>query len=255
MSASQKKGRVTPRQPADALVFRRYNELGGLLAISTQRWKRILDIIGSLAVLMLLFPLLIFIAMFIKSVSPGPVFFRQSRVGRGGKVFKCIKFRTMRPGTDASNHRNYLTMLINGSAGKNQQAMTKLHNDPRIIPFGSLIRESGLDELPQLFNVLHGEMSLVGPRPPIPYEVKEYKMWYKERFDCLPGITGLWQVSGKNRLTFNEMIRLDIQYTRRMSLLMDLKILLLTPYAVISQFRDYLLRKAFTRSPSTIHTA
>ncbi|RJQ68917.1 MAG: sugar transferase [Desulfobacteraceae bacterium] len=231
--------------------------VGSLLTRSTGPWKRAIDIAGSLAGLIMLLPIFILIAIFIKSVSPGPAFFRQKRVGLGGKVFECIKFRTMRPNADTSKHRKYLAQLIHDdrSKGPKRLVMTKLHNDPQIIPFGNLIRESGLDELPQLINVLRGEMSLVGPRPPIPYEVQEYKLWYKDRFDVLPGITGLWQVSGKNRLTFNEMIRLDIQYSRQMSLLLDLKILLLTPYAVFMQIRNYLHRKVFAQAPSTIHTA
>jgi lipopolysaccharide/colanic/teichoic acid biosynthesis glycosyltransferase len=220
-------------------------------------WKRVMDITGALFGLILLFPLFIFIALFVKTVSPGPAFFKQNRVGQGGKIFECLKFRTMKPNADVAKHKSYLATLINEDkpGSEKRTVMTKLHDDPQIIPFGNVLRESGLDELPQLINVLRGEMSLVGPRPSIPYEVQEYKLWFKDRFDVQPGITGLWQVSGKNRLTFNEMIRLDIQYARNVSLVMDLKIIVLTPYAVWSQFRDYLYRKLFAERPSTIHTA
>jgi lipopolysaccharide/colanic/teichoic acid biosynthesis glycosyltransferase len=231
--------------------------LENLLSRKPLIWKRAMDIIGAAFGLILLSPLFILIALFIKAVSPGPVFFKQGRVGQGGKLFECIKFRTMKPNADVSQHKRYLAQLIKEDRPDNgkRPAMTKLHDDPQIIPFGNVLRESGLDELPQLINVLRGEMSLIGPRPPIPYEVREYKLWFKDRFDVKPGITGLWQVSGKNRLTFNEMIRLDIQYSRNISFLLDLKILLLTPYAVWSQFRDYLNRKFFAESPSTIHSA
>lgn len=245
-----------PSTPA-AVEVDRYGSINGLLAKKPQCWKRIVDIVGSLTGLILLGPLFLLVAAVIKGVSPGPVFFRQTRVGWGGKRFQCFKFRTMKPDADAAKHRDYLAALINGDSpdGKRRVVMTKLHDDPRIIPFGNLLRESGLDELPQLINVLRGEMSLVGPRPPIPYEVAEYQLWHKDRFDVRPGISGLWQISGKNRLSFNEMIRLDIQYTQQMSLRLDLKILVLTPYAIFSQFRAYLAGKTIRRSASTIHTA
>jgi lipopolysaccharide/colanic/teichoic acid biosynthesis glycosyltransferase len=228
-----------------------------LLSKKPMMWKRAIDVFGAVVGLILLFPLFILIALFVKTVSPGPVFFKQQRVGQGGKLFECIKFRTMKPNADVSRHKSYLANLINADKpeSKDRAAMTKLHDDPQIIAFGNVLRESGLDELPQLINVLRGEMSLIGPRPSIPYEVMEYKLWFKDRFDVQPGITGLWQVSGKNRLTFNEMIRLDIQYARNVSFWLDLKILLLTPYAVWSQFRDFLYRKLFTESPSTMHSS
>jgi lipopolysaccharide/colanic/teichoic acid biosynthesis glycosyltransferase len=228
-----------------------------LISRKPRVWKRAMDLIGALFGLVLLSPLFLLIALYIKAISPGPVFFKQTRVGRGGRLFECIKFRTMKPNADASTHKRYLASLINEErpAAGSRPVMTKLHNDPQIIPFVNVLRESGLDELPQLVNVLRGEMSLIGPRPSIPYEVQEYKLWFRDRFDVQPGITGLWQVSGKNRLTFHEMIRLDIQYSRNVSFLLDIKILLLTPYAVWAQFRDYLNRKLFTESPSTIHSS
>ncbi|MFH2066640.1 MAG: sugar transferase [Pseudomonadota bacterium] len=202
-------------------------------------WKRAMDISFSLIGIIILFPLLIIAGMFIKMVSPGSIFFKQERVGYGGKIFSMIKLRTMHPNADKSIHAKHMIEIINGDDAKNlYKPISKLPNDPRIIPFGKIIRVLALDELPQLYNILVGDMSLVGPRPPIPYEVDEYKFWHSDRFDTVPGLTGLWQVSGKNRLPFNEMIRLDIRYIQTQSFWLDLKILLLTPSAVISQFRD-----------------
>jgi lipopolysaccharide/colanic/teichoic acid biosynthesis glycosyltransferase len=202
-------------------------------------WKRGLDLFGSIIGLVLFSPLFFIIALIIKIVSPGPVFFKQERIGYGGKAFSLIKFRTMEINTDTEIHQNYCAELINGECTKknSDRPMIKLDDDnPNIIPFGKIIRKTCLDELPQFLNVLCGDMSLVGPRPPIPYEVEEYLRWHKGRFDAIPGMTGLWQVSGKNRLSFKEMVRLDIRYSRSLSLFLDLKILLMTPYAIISEF-------------------
>jgi lipopolysaccharide/colanic/teichoic acid biosynthesis glycosyltransferase len=193
------------------------------------------DIVGSLVGLVLLSPLLLAVTVVIKVVSPGPVLFRQQRVGYMGKKFTMWKFRTMKLKVDISRHRQHISELVN-----NGQPMTKLDDESQLIPFGKILRATSLDELPQLINVLCGQMSLVGPRPPIPYEVEEYLGWYNARFDVIPGMTGLWQVRGKNRLTFDEMARLDIQYSREMSPWLDTKILLMTPYAVISEFKDSL---------------
>jgi lipopolysaccharide/colanic/teichoic acid biosynthesis glycosyltransferase len=204
-------------------------------------WKRTLDIFGSFLGLIILSPLFLVITVLIKIVSPGPVFFKQTRIGYGAKEFNFWKFRTMKVNTDTSCHQKHLCELINDGdedCEEPNQPMIKLDCDnPNIIPFGHFLRNSCLDELPQLINVLLGDMSLVGPRPPIPYEVEEYLIWHKDRFDGLPGMTGLWQVSGKNRLTFKEMIRLDIQYERQMSLLTDLKILLMTPFAILNEYK------------------
>jgi lipopolysaccharide/colanic/teichoic acid biosynthesis glycosyltransferase len=203
-------------------------------------WKRTLDIVGSLCGLIIFSPLFLAIAVLIKIVSPGPVIFKQTRIGYGCKEFKFRKFRTMRANTDAAFHQQYLSELIkedNDGGEESAKPMIKQdRNNPNIIPFGHFLRCSCLDELPQLINVLLGEMSLVGPRPPIPYEVEEYLIWHRGRFDGLPGMTGLWQVSGKNRLSFKEMIRLDIQYERQMSLLTDLKILFVTPFAIMREY-------------------
>jgi lipopolysaccharide/colanic/teichoic acid biosynthesis glycosyltransferase len=204
-------------------------------------WKRTLDIFGSFFGLIILSPLFLVIAFLIKIISPGPVFFKQTRIGYGAKEFNFWKFRTMKVNADTASHQQYLSELIQGDNEEGEQPdkpMIKQDNDnPNIIPFGYFLRNSCIDELPQLINVLLGDMSLVGPRPPIPYEVEEYLIWHKDRFDGLPGMTGLWQVSGKNRLTFKEMIRLDIQYERQMSLLTDLKILMMTPFAILNEYR------------------
>ena len=157
----------------------------------------------------------------------------------GGKTFTLLKFRTMKEGDNEEHHRRHLTALIkSGHTDGEGLPMTKPASQSRLIPLGGLLRKSCIDELPQLFNVLLGDMSLVGPRPPIPYEVDAYQPWHLGRFSVTPGMTGLWQVSGKNRLSFNQMVRLDIQYARRRSLWLDMSILLRTPLAVLGQIRD-----------------
>ena len=158
--------------------------------------------------------------------------FKQERIGCNGKPFTFWKFRTMAHNLDTTKHQRYLATLINESDDK---PMAKIDNELQLIPFGKLLRKSCLDELPQLYNVLRGEMSLVGPRPPIPYEVIEYKPWHKRRLNTIPGMTGLWQVSGKNRLSFLEMVRLDIRYTKHINVLSEIKILLMTPISIIAQ--------------------
>ena len=203
-------------------------------------WKRMMDIVGSIAGLLFFSPLFIMIAVLIQLSSHGPVFFRQCRVGCGGKLFNLYKFRTMDIDVDSSKHQAYLCELIDQGSGETATCMpmTKLDDDdPKIFAFGKILRKTYLDELPQLINVLRGDMSLVGPRPPIPYEVEQYLRWHKSRFDAVPGMTGLWQVSGKNRLTFKEMIRLDIQYAKTVSLLSDIKIIIKTPFAIMSELK------------------
>jgi len=204
-------------------------------------WKRAVDVVGASVGLVVLSPILLLVALIIKIVSPGPVFFKQQRVGHMGEIFTMWKFRTMRVNSDTSVHQRHLSKLIKSVTHNDEltaKPMTKLDDDPQIIPFGKILRKTCLDELPQLFNVLRGEMSLVGPRPPLPYEVEEYLLWHNGRINTVPGMTGLWQVSGKNRLTFNKMVRLDIQYWRKKSLWLDIKILLKTPLAIVSQIRD-----------------
>jgi len=209
-------------------------------------WKRAMDIIGALVGLILFAPIFLLISLILKIVSPGPVFFRQARIGYGEKKFSFIKFRTMQVNSDASVHQQYFCSLIKGH-DDHCSAMSKLDDsNPQIIPFGNLLRQTYLDELPQFINVLRGEMSLVGPRPPIPYEVAEYIKWHNGRFDAIPGMTGLWQVSGKNKLSFQEMVRLDISYSRNLSFLGDLKILLLTPVAILSELIESLQNKIFS---------
>jgi lipopolysaccharide/colanic/teichoic acid biosynthesis glycosyltransferase len=213
-------------------------------------WKRLMDIIGAILGLILLFPVMLAIAILIIIVSPGPVFFKQIRIGNGGKPFQFWKFRTMKVNADTCTHQNYLADLINGcnETDDSGKPMAKLDpEDAQIIPFGKFLRNTCMDELPQLINVLRGEMSLVGPRPPIPYEVKEYLRWHNGRFDIVPGMTGLWQVSGKNRLTFKEMIRLDIRYTRSISIWSDLKILFKTPMAIIDHLKFHREQARFAR--------
>lgn len=212
-------------------------------------WKRSMDVVGALLGLVVLSPLLLLVTLIIKIVSPGPVFFKQQRVGYMGKAFTMWKFRTMKLGVDTSRHQQHISELVN-----NEQPMTKLNDESQIIPFGKILRATCLDELPQLINVLSGEMSLVGPRPVIPYEVEEYQPWYNGRFDAVPGMTGLWQVSGKNWLTINEMVRLDIQYLRKKSPWLDIKILLMTPHAIVSEFKDNLHNKQL-RTKGTIENA
>lgn len=198
-------------------------------------WKRGLDLALILALLPALVLLGSIITALIKLGSPGPVFFRQRRVGFRGREFVCFKFRTMRVDAEVDTHRRHTQELI-----RSDTPMIKLDTggDPRLIPLGSLLRVSGLDEMAQLINVVRGEMSLVGPRPCIPYECDAYTPWHWGRFEAVPGLTGLWQVSGKNRTTFDEMIRLDIEYAHRRSLWLDLVIILKTIPALWGQYCD-----------------
>lgn len=202
--------------------------------------KRTMDVMGSFLLLLILSPILMVMAAAIKLTSKGPVFFRQQRVGQYGKPFTFLKFRSMYADNDATVHREYVTQLIAGQAKRNPCkgndgiGVYKLTNDTRITPVGSILRRSSLDELPQLLNVLMGEMSLVGPRPAIPYEVAAYQTWHRQRvLEVKPGITGLWQVNGRGRVKFDEMVRLDIRYAKNWSPWLDLKILLRTPRAVV----------------------
>ncbi|MBB6479245.1 sugar transferase [Spirochaeta isovalerica] len=192
-------------------------------------WKRALDISVSILMIILSSPILLFTVLYIKIVSPGPVFFTQSRIGYKGMPFKFYKFRSMHYGNNQGYHGKHAQSFIKDG----DVPMEKLDEaDPRIIPGGRILRKSCIDEMPQLINVLKGEMSLVGPRPCIPYEAEEYLRWHTHRFDTVPGMTGLWQVSGKNKLTFKQMIRLDIQYCRNMSLRRDIGIIIKTPSAI-----------------------
>jgi lipopolysaccharide/colanic/teichoic acid biosynthesis glycosyltransferase len=202
--------------------------------------KRMIDILGSLFLLSLLSPAFFLIAAAIKLTSRGPILFRQKRIGEHGTPFTFLKFRSMYLNNDSSAHKEYVRQLIAGQAEKksvdgNSEGVFKLTNDPRITPVGRILRRSSLDELPQLINVLCGEMSLVGPRPPLPYEVEMYATWHRRRLlEARPGITGLWQVYGRSRVEFDDMVRLDLRYARNCSPLLDLKILLQTPKAVMN---------------------
>jgi exopolysaccharide biosynthesis polyprenyl glycosylphosphotransferase len=200
--------------------------------------KRSLDLAVGLVLLTVLAPLLLMIAALVKLTSPGPIFFRQTRIGTRAHPFTMLKFRSMHVNADTAVHHEYVTWFIT-SSGKQQPGgpggVFKLANDRRITPIGNMLRKTSLDELPQLWNVVRGDMSLVGPRPPLPYEVEQYKPWHCRRvLEAKPGITGLWQVTGRSRTTFDEMVRLDLRYARTYSLWTDIKILLATPRAVIS---------------------
>jgi lipopolysaccharide/colanic/teichoic acid biosynthesis glycosyltransferase len=201
--------------------------------------KRWLDILGALIGLVFFSPLMLITAAAIKLTSPGPVIFRQTRLGRRGNHFNFLKFRSMKSGNDDRVHREYVLKLIAGqhaqiNQGKGDKPLYKLKDDSRVTPVGRIIRKLSIDELPQFFNVLKGEMSLVGPRPPIPYEVEKYKSWHLRRIlEVKPGITGLWQVKGRSRTSFDDMVRLDIRYVQNCSLWLDLKILARTVLEVV----------------------
>ena len=212
-------------------------------------WKRALDVVAILMALPLLLPLAIVIGLVIRLVSTGPVLFKQERVGYRGSRFMCLKFRTMFCGAETTTHQGHLQQLMDSNV-----PMTKMDakGDARIIPFGKLLRSAGLDELPQLVNVLKGEMSLVGPRPCLPYEAAKYLPWQLERFNAAPGLTGLWQVSGKNRTTFTRMIQLDIEYARTKNLFLDLSIIFKTiPALVVQMLETRQLKKTLPRTTAT----
>lgn len=199
--------------------------------------KRVLDIIGSLACLVAFLPLFVAIAVLVKCSSRGSVLFRQQRVGKAGRPFSMLKFRTMHVNADPAIHQAFVERFIQAQEKPDgaQNVVFKIVGDPRVTRFGHFLRRSSLDELPQFWNVLKGEMSLVGPRPPVPYELARYKGWHRRRvLEAKPGVTGLWQVTGRSRTTFDEMVRLDLRYARSHSLWTDLKILLATPRAVLT---------------------
>jgi lipopolysaccharide/colanic/teichoic acid biosynthesis glycosyltransferase len=209
--------------------------------------KRVLDVCCLLIAIPSLLPLMLMIAALIKITSRGPVLFRQERVGHLGRRFTLFKFRTMIEGADTRVHEDYVASLM---AGEGPMAKLDAHGDARLIPVGRLLRAAGLDELPQLVNVLRGEMSLVGPRPCLPNEYDRFLAWQRERFRALPGLTGLWQVSGKNRLTLHQMIDCDIAYVRSRSLWLDLKIMLNTLPAIMMELKA--VRRAPTPTDPTL---
>jgi exopolysaccharide production protein ExoY len=195
-------------------------------------WKSALDITCILLSLPVWLPLMILLMLVTRIASPGPIFYRQERIGLGGRRFFIWKFRTMKLSAETQTHESYFEKLMRVDC-----PMTKLdaYGDPRLAPFGRILRASGLDELPQIFNVLRGEMSLVGPRPCTPNEFAHYEPWQRERVNGLPGLTGYWQVNGKNKTTFNRMITMDLFYLKNMSILLDLRIMLKTCTVIAEQ--------------------
>src|SRR5438093_10610780 len=198
-------------------------------------WKAGLDITCILLLLPLWLPLMILLMLVTRIASPGPIFYRQKRIGLGGRHFFIWKFRTMKLSAETQTHERYFEQLMRADC-----PMTKLdaHGDPRLAPFGRFLRASGLDELPQIFNLLRGELSLVGPRPCTPNEFAHYEPWQRERVTGLPGLTGYWQVNGKNKTTFNQMIAMDLFYLKNVSILLDLKIMLKTVAVICVQLFD-----------------
>jgi exopolysaccharide biosynthesis polyprenyl glycosylphosphotransferase len=202
--------------------------------------KKAFDILAAALGVVILSPLFLLIALLIKMESRGPVIYKQARIGENGRLFTMFKFRSMRLNADTGLHQAYMTRLIRENLSPEQlaketgQKSLKMERDPRITRVGWFIRKTSLDELPQLFNVIRGEMSLVGPRPPLPYEVELYQGWHRRRFEAPPGITGLWQVEGRNRVSFDEMVRMDIEYIEHQSFWMDLSLILRTPFALLS---------------------
>ena len=199
---------------------------------------RVIDLTLALLILLIALPLLVAIAVAIRVDSPGPALFHQRRLGRGRSVFSVHKFRTMRLEADEAVHRDYVRRLIDGNATRvsdGRRELYKLAIDDRVTRVGRLLRRWSLDELPQLLNVVRGDMSLVGPRPVIPYEVDQYPSWYHERFGVKPGLTGLWQVSGRNERSYEEMVELDVEFARRRSLGLYLRILARTPWVVLAR--------------------
>jgi lipopolysaccharide/colanic/teichoic acid biosynthesis glycosyltransferase len=201
-------------------------------------WKRILDVTLVILASPVWLPLMILLMLAVRLSSPGPIFYRQARVGYLGRTFMIYKFRSMKVDAETHVHEAYFERLM-----KESVPMVKLDGagDPRILPWGRLMRATGLDELPQIFNVIRGEMSLVGPRPCTIPEFARYARWQKERVNAPPGLTGYWQVNGKNRTTFNEMIEMDIYYSKKMSVGLDLKIMLQTLPALLDQTIDSLV--------------
>lgn len=201
--------------------------------------KRVIDVMGSACALVTLVPVFTLIGIAIKLSSKGPVLFKQERLGQGGKTFKVLKFRSMRTNCDSTIHEAYVNQFIagqvDGASEEGAKPVFKIQADPRITRVGHFLRKTSLDELPQFWNVLTGDMSLVGPRPPVAYEYRAYNVWHRRRvLEIKPGITGLWQVEGRSRTRFDDMVRLDLKYARRWSIWLDLKILAATPGAVLT---------------------
>jgi exopolysaccharide biosynthesis polyprenyl glycosylphosphotransferase len=202
--------------------------------------KRVMDVLGAAIALLVLSPVFFVIALSIRFTSKGSILFRQQRIGQGGIPFEFLKFRSMYVANSSEIHQTYVRDFIAGKAQESAGDTTgktvfKIKNDPRVTRVGRFLRRTSLDELPQFWNVLRGDMSLVGPRPPVPYEIEAYYVWHRRRvLEAKPGITGLWQVHGRSKTTFDQMVRLDLQYAKKWSPLLDVKILLQTPGAVLS---------------------
>ena len=201
--------------------------------------KRVFDVLSTTLVMLFATPIMLMVAILIKIDSPGPVFFKQKRIGENKIPFNIYKFRSMRFDTDDDLHKTYVRRLISENISPQQQNGTevkslKIEKDPRVTRVGHIIRKLSIDELPQIFNVLRGEMSLVGPRPPLPYEFEIYQDWHMYRLIAPPGITGLWQVKARNQVSFDEMVRMDIEYINNYSFWLDIKLLLKTPWALIN---------------------
>lgn len=211
------------------------------------RWKRTLDLLCILISLPITLPMMAVVAAWIKVASRGPALFRQERIGRNGKRFVLYKFRSMKLNADTSRHSRHFRHLVSSDS-----PMVKLDLlcDSRLIPGGCFLRAAGLDELPQLLNVLRGEMSLVGPRPCLPEEYHFFSPRQRERFEVLPGLTGIWQVHGKGVSTFSEMNAMDALYVRRSSAGLDLGIMLRTPFALMRQMKEAFLQ-SIGHGPST----
>lgn len=205
--------------------------------------KRVMDIVGSVFGILLFSPFFLALPVIIKLTSRGPVFFRQERIGEFGRRFTFLKFRSMYEGVDDKVHSEYVKRLISEDRAYSEgegQSVYKIKDDPRVTPIGKFLRKTSLDELPQFLNVLGGDMSLVGPRPPIPYELESYGAWHRRRIvEARPGITGLWQVMGRSMKSYNDMVRLDLRYIEEWSLWLDIKIILLTPFSMVSSKGAY----------------
>jgi exopolysaccharide biosynthesis polyprenyl glycosylphosphotransferase len=208
------------------------------------RLKRVFDVVCAVLMLIAVSPAMLIIALLIKRKDRGPILFAQERLGKDGRPFKFYKFRSMAHNSDDAIHRQFVAMFIGGDedgcAGGNEgEKVFKMKEDPRITPIGAILRRTSLDELPQLFNIIRGDMSLVGPRPPIAYEIEKYQPWHMERLKAVPGLTGLWQVSGRSSVSFEEMVRLDIRYINSWSPMLDLRILLKTIPVVLQGTGGY----------------
>lgn len=242
-------GRQLALLSSSTKILYRSGELPAARTCRVPGWKSSLDLIWILLSLPIWLPLMLSLMLLTRIASPGPVFYRQKRVGLGGRHFFIWKFRTMKLSAETQTHERYVQELMRSDC-----PMTKLdaHGDPRLAPFGRILRASGLDELPQIFNVLCGEMSLVGPRPCTPTEFSHYEAWQRDRVNGLPGLTGCWQVNGKNKTTFNEMIAMDLFYLKNLSIPLDLKIMFKTCAVIAGQLVESRLAAQHNRQDTTL---